>query len=55
MKNPEIGSFEVYFMGVCLFSKIKSRLWPNIGLVVEKCKIIHQAFLNNESDEGLTK
>ena len=50
LKNPEIGSFEVYFMGVCLFSKFKSRLWPNIGLVVEKCRLIHSAFLNDESE-----
>lgn len=29
--------FEVYFMGVRIYSKIKSKLWPNISMLSQKC------------------
>lgn len=32
-----IGAMEVYFMGVRLFSKKLSNVWPNNTLVAQKC------------------
>lgn len=37
---PRIGSFEVYFRGVCIFSKINSMKWPRAEKIAEKVKKI---------------
>lgn len=37
---PRIGSFEVYFRGVCVFSKINSMKWPKASKVAEKVREI---------------
>jgi hypothetical protein len=39
-----LGAFEVYFMGVRVFSKIQSGLWPSIPLLAEKCKQVWNDF-----------
>jgi hypothetical protein len=31
--KPAMGALEVYFMGVRLFSKIQSGMWPHIDLL----------------------
>lgn len=43
----ELGAFEVYFMGIKLFSKLKSGLWPNMVLVATKCKLAYDAYVND--------
>ena len=35
--EPIRGSFEVHFMGIKLFSKINSKIWPSFPLVSDKC------------------
>ena len=37
---PRIGSFEVYFRGTVIFSKIESMKWPHASKVAEKIKEI---------------
>ena len=38
MDKIEIGGLEVYFMGVRIFSKKLSGVWPHYRLLAEKCK-----------------
>jgi len=38
MENMEFGGLEIYFMGVRLFSKKLSGVWPHYRLLVEKCR-----------------
>lgn len=40
---PRIGSFEVYFRGKLIFSKIESMKWPHPGIIAEKIKDIQEA------------
>ena len=35
--DETMGAFEVIFMGVLLYSKRKSGVWPNIPMVAKKC------------------
>jgi hypothetical protein len=42
------GAFEVYFMGVRLFSKIESKMWPNIPALAEKCVNCYKAYVSNK-------
>jgi hypothetical protein len=44
----EIGAFEVYFMGIKLFSKLMSGKWPSIPLVAEKCYNAYASFARDE-------
>ena len=44
----ELGAFEIYFMGVKLFSKLKSGVWPNTLLVASKCKMAYDSYVNEE-------
>ena len=34
--KPKLGAFEIYVEDKCVFSKIKRRLWPHIGMVSHK-------------------
>ena len=47
----ELGAFEVYFMGIRLFSKLKSGKWPNIDMVAEKCKQVYEAYNVNSGND----
>ena len=44
--------FEVYFMGVRLYSKISTRLWPNNNLVVMKCLKVWNDFQEGKDISG---
>ena len=46
--NFLMGAFEVYFMGVRIYSKKQSNIWPNIPMVVEKCLNAHNDFIKGE-------
>lgn len=37
LRRMPIGALEVYFMGVRLFSKVQSGVWPNAARVAERC------------------
>lgn len=37
-------AFEVYFMGVRIYSKIATRLWPNTSSVAYKCARVWNDF-----------
>ena len=37
LRKMPIGALEVYFMGVRLFSKVQSGVWPNAVRVAERC------------------
>lgn len=37
MLKMQVGALEVYFMGVRIFSKIQSGLWPLIPSLAERC------------------
>ena len=39
--NFLMGAFEVYYMGVRVYSKKQSNIWPNIPMVVDKCLRAH--------------
>ncbi len=45
MDKIEIGGLEVYFMGVRLFSKKLSGVWPHIRLLKEKCKNAYDDYI----------
>lgn len=47
----ELGAFEVYFMGVRLYSKIQSNKWPNTKLLGQKCKRAYDAYIAGEDIE----
>ena len=34
--KPKLGAFEIYVEDKCVFSKIKRRLWPHIGMISHK-------------------
>ena len=44
--KTDIGAFEIYFMGVRLFSKLICNKWPRVTLVVQKCEEIYSSFHN---------
>ena len=46
--DPHYGAFEVYFMGVSLFSKIESKIWPNVTALAEKCVNCYRAYVSNK-------
>ena len=41
-----MGAFEVYFMGIQLFSKIKTSQWPNIEYLAKKCRSIYDDYMS---------
>ena len=43
-----MGGFEVYFMGVRIFSKLICGQWPNFALVTDKCQRIYQAYMSQD-------
>ena len=43
-----MGAFEVYFMGVRIYSKKQCNIWPNIPMVAEKCIKAHADFIAGE-------
>jgi hypothetical protein len=43
-----MGAFEIYFMGVRIYSKKQSNIWPSIPMVVEKCIKAHADFVSGE-------
>ena len=46
--NFLMGAFEVYYMGVRIYSKKQSNIWPSIPMVVEKCLNAHADFVKGE-------
>jgi hypothetical protein len=44
-----IGGLEVYFMGVLLFSKEKSKLWPNVLKIGQKCGNCYNDYIYGSS------
>ena len=42
-----IISFEVYFMGVQLYSKRKNRQWPNLERLAKHCKKAYDSLLGD--------
>ena len=46
---PNRGAFEVYFMGIKLFSKIQCKMWPNIPILADKCVKCYRAYVKNQS------
>ena len=42
-------------MGIQLFSKTKSLLWPNVSLLVQKCQAIHQMYMKDVKEEDIIK
>ena len=43
-----VGAFEVYFMGVKLYSKIESKKWPDVPKLIEKCKFVYIEFISGK-------
>ena len=41
LKQVPLGAFEVYFMGKCVYSKLKTKKWPQFDSLVEKCKNLY--------------
>ena len=39
-----LGAFECYFMGVRLYSKLQSNIWPSVKLLVSKCKEVYDSY-----------
>ena len=37
---PRTGAFEVSYRGMLIFSKMKSKYWPNCELVAYKCEMV---------------
>ena len=46
-----MGAFEVYFMGILIFSKKKCANWPNVVRVAAKCVKVYQSYTSG-SDMG---
>ena len=46
--NFLMGAFEIYFMGVRIYSKKQSNIWPSVPMVVEKCIKAHSDFMSGE-------
>lgn len=44
----EIGAFEVYFMGIKLFSKLTCGQWPSIIKLATKCQKAYESYLKDE-------
>lgn len=44
LKEVPLGAFEVYFMGNCVYSKLKTKKWPNLDSLVEKCKKLYTQY-----------
>jgi hypothetical protein len=44
----QVGALEVYFMGVRIFSKIQSGLWPLIPSLAERCLNVYNSYINEE-------
>ena len=44
-----IGGLEVYFMGVLLYSKEKSKLWPNTTALAVKCLHCYNDYMHGKS------
>ena len=42
--DKALGGFEVYFMGVRLFSKIQSGMWPFTPVLAQKCFIAYNDY-----------
>ena len=47
MAKCAIGALEVYFMGVRIFSKIQSGVWPNPNAVANRCLEAYNSFEGN--------
>ena len=45
LRAPDLGCFEVWFMGVKIFSKLKSGLWPRTAKVAQKCQKVYYDYL----------
>ena len=43
-----LGACEVYFMGVRLFSKLQSNVWPSANLLKDKCLAVYEAYMRDE-------
>ncbi|OMJ77792.1 hypothetical protein SteCoe_22542 [Stentor coeruleus] len=52
---PRIGSFEVYFRGKLIFSKIETMKWPHPGIIVEKIKEIQHAPQKTQARKKVSK
>ena len=46
------GAFEVYFMGVRLYSKLLTHQWPNRTLLASKGARIYEDYVNGEDIAG---
>lgn len=51
--NAPMGAMDVYFMGVRLFSKKVSNVWPNKTLVAEKCARAYEAYTAGNNIEDM--
>lgn len=52
LRRVPIGAMEVYFMGVRLFSKVQSGVWPNATRVAERCLA---AFNDYEANQDISE
>ena len=43
-----LGAFECYFMGVRLYSKLQSNIWPSVKMLSQKCKECYEAYTKGE-------
>ena len=43
---PRLGSFEVSINGVLLFSKLNSKMWPNVISMTQKCQQVCEDLKN---------
>ena len=50
-KTPR-GAFEVYFMGVRLYSKLLTNQWPNSSALAAKCARVYADYVNDEDISG---
>ena len=44
LKKVPMGAFEVYFMGKCVYSKLKNKKWPQLDNIVSKCKELYKEY-----------
>ena len=46
-KTPR-GAFEIYFMGIRLYSKLLTNQWPSSSAIANKCKRIYEDYVNGQ-------
>ena len=57
---PRLGAFEVSLNGVLLYSKLVSKMWPNVAAVANRCANICKDFdrgvpIENHKTTGIYK